>query len=72
MSLPKWALSLLAHDQFALGEAVAVGPPRWRRCLIITTATEMAARTAIAIRIGTSGEELPLSLDFEAWAPDLL
>jgi hypothetical protein len=47
-----------------------VGPRRWRRCLIITTATEIAARTAIAIRIGTSGEEeLPLSLDFEAWGP---
>ncbi len=34
-------------------------PPRWRRCLIITTATEMAASTAIAIRIGTKGEEPP-------------
>jgi len=31
---------------------------RWRRCLITTTPTEIAARTAIAIRIGTKGEEL--------------
>ena len=40
-----------------------VGPRRWRRCLIITTATEIAARTAIAIRIGISGEELLLECE---------
>ncbi len=32
---------------------------RWRRWRIVTTATEMPARTTIAIRIGTSGEEPP-------------
>lgn len=32
----------------------------WRRCLITTAAIEIAARTAIAIRIGISGEESPL------------
>ena len=31
--------------------------PRWRRCRITTAPIEIAARTAIAIRIGTSGEE---------------
>ena len=35
-------------------------PRRWRRCLIITAPIEIAARAAIAIRIGTSGEEEPL------------
>src|SRR6188768_868233 len=65
MNLPQGPLPLLDHGQFASGEAVPVGPRRWRRCLAITTATEMAARTAIAIRIGTKGEELPPSSDLE-------
>lgn len=30
---------------------------RWRRCLIIITASEIAARTKIATRIGIRGEE---------------
>jgi hypothetical protein len=30
---------------------------RWRRCLTTTAAIEIAARTATAIRTGTSGEE---------------
>lgn len=39
-------------------------PWRWRRTRIARTAIEIAARTAIAIRIGTTGEELPpLSLE---------
>lgn len=50
-----------------MGEAAVVGPWRWRRCLI-TTPIEIAARTAIAIRIGTSGEEL-LLLACEAGVP---
>lgn len=43
------------------------GPLRLRRWRITTTPTEIAARTAIAIRIGTSGEEPPLS----CWAAGL-
>jgi hypothetical protein len=34
---------------------------RWRLALNITAAIEIAARAAIAIRIGTSGDEPPLS-----------
>ena len=37
------------------------GPSPWRRWRISTTASEIAARTTIAIRIGTSGEEPPPS-----------
>jgi hypothetical protein len=41
-------------------ETVAPPPPwRWRRCLITTAPIEIAARAAIAIRIGTKGEEPP-------------
>ena len=40
-----------------MGETRAPGPRRWRRCLITTAAIEIAARTAIAIRIGTRGED---------------
>ncbi|MFN8163284.1 MAG: hypothetical protein U0R26_05530 [Solirubrobacterales bacterium] len=37
---------------------------RWRRCLITTTPIEIAARAAIAIRIGTRGEEeLPFEVE---------
>ncbi|HEV7400567.1 MAG TPA: hypothetical protein VGN84_09905 [Solirubrobacterales bacterium] len=50
----------MPHVQLAFGEgAEAVGPRRWRRCLYITAPTEIAARTAIATRIGINGEELP-------------
>jgi len=53
-----------ASAQLALGEIErAEPPPRWRRCLSITAPIDIAARTAIAIKIGTSGEEpLPLFL----------
>ena len=44
------------------GSAGLAGVPPWRRWRIRTTAREIAARTAIAIRIGTSGEEPPPSL----------
>jgi hypothetical protein len=43
--------------QPAFGETWAPGPRRWRRCLNTTAPIEMAARAAIAIRIGTRGEE---------------
>lgn len=37
-------------------------PRPWRRCLITTAPIEIAAKAAIAIRIGTRGEEeLPSS-----------
>jgi hypothetical protein len=45
-----------------LGEGVELAPWRWRRCRIITTPIEIAAKTAITRRIGTRGEE-ELSLD---------
>lgn len=35
--------------------------PRWRRCLITIAPNEIAARTAIAIKIGTTGEDPPPS-----------
>lgn len=35
--------------------------PPWRLCLITTAPIEIAARAAIAIRIGTRGEEPPPS-----------
>jgi hypothetical protein len=49
-----------AIAQLASGEKGE--PGRWRFCLITTAPIEIAARTATAIRIGTSGEEPP-SLD---------
>jgi hypothetical protein len=45
------------HVQPALGEIRAPGERRCRRCLITTTPIEIAAKTPIAIRIGTRGEE---------------
>jgi len=46
------------------------GGPRRRRCLYITTPSEIAARTRTAIRIGTSGEEPPpLLLVVDAGSP---
>ena len=70
MHAPPRALPHMSHDQLAFGEgAEAVGPRRrWRRCLYITTPTEIAARTAMPTKIGTSGEELP-PLDCEAGVP---
>lgn len=38
-------------------------PPRCRRCLTTTTTREIAASTAIAIKIGTRGDEPSSSLD---------
>lgn len=35
--------------------------PRWRRCLTIIAPNEIAARIAIAIKIGTTGEDPPPS-----------
>jgi hypothetical protein len=59
----------VSHDQLAFGEGEeAVGARRWRRCLYVTTPTDIAARAAIPIRIGTSGEE-PLSLDCDVDVP---
>jgi hypothetical protein len=48
----------------------AVEPGRWRRCLITTTPIEIAARIAITIRIGTTGdEEEEEELSFAGVAP---
>jgi hypothetical protein len=47
-----------------LGEGVELAPWRWRRCRIITTPIEIAAKTAITRRIGTRGEELSLEVLF--------
>ena len=62
--------SLSSSAQLAFGE---ISPPpepsRCRRCRMTTTAIEMAARTTIAIRIGTSGEEELLLVVLEAGEP---
>jgi hypothetical protein len=52
-------MSLLRFNtgQLAFGETGE--PEPWRRCLISTAPIEIAARIAITIRIGISGEEPP-------------
>ena len=63
------ALPRLSHGQLTSGEAVAVGRRLWRRCLSTTTATEAAARSAIAIRIGTRGDDDPPPEDGDPLTP---
>jgi len=43
--------------QLAFGENSPPEPPDCRRCRITTAPIEIAAKAAIAIRIGTKGEE---------------
>ena len=56
-----FASPLSPSDQLAFGETCPPEPPRCRRCLMTTAPIEIAARAAIAIRIGISGEEEPSS-----------
>ena len=60
---PTEAHRLFRHRLARLGETWEHRGARWRRCLITTAPIEIAARAAIAIRIGTRGEEPPSSLE---------